>query len=243
MKGPGRGQEQEADGAEQTRRALELEKECTTAQEEAERLDQDRRDAVEAKAALLHQSETQIRNQDCLATELAELTSKISQLEDAKKRKDEEAKKWQKRAFMAENDLERTKEELKSKLMGVNIQDMSVHAHTHAHMHTHMHEHDETDETSAETSAELTVPGMALSFDLAEAVDETKKTPLDLIHAENVKAGRDKYKTLRQIRQGNTKQRATSLSPCENMSREEISLKHVETRAEISLKHVKLKSV
>ncbi|XP_033829939.1 moesin-like [Periophthalmus magnuspinnatus] len=216
---------------EQTRRALELEKECTTAQEEAERLDQDRRDAVEAKAALLHQSETQIRNQDCLATELAELTSKISQLEDAKKRKDEEAKKWQKRAFMAENDLERTKEELKSKLMGVNIQDMSVHAHTHAHMHTHMHEHDETDETSAEASAELTVPGMvcdrseeertteaqknqrlqknlkALSFDLAEAVDETKKTPLDLIHAENVKAGRDKYKTLRQIRQGNTKQR------------------------------------
>ncbi|XP_020778213.1 radixin-like [Boleophthalmus pectinirostris] len=208
---------------EQTRRALELEKERTTAQEEAERLDQDRRAAVEAKAALLHQSETQIRNQDCLATELAELTSKISQLEDAKKKKDEEAKRWQKRAIMAENDLERTKEELKSKLMGVQIQDPSVHPH--------MHEHDETDESSAEASAELTVPGMvrdrseeermteaqknqrlqknlkALSFDLAEAVDETKKTPLDLIHAENVKAGRDKYKTLRQIRQGNTKQR------------------------------------
>lgn len=38
-------------------------------------------------------------------------------------------------------------------------------------------------------------------------MDESKKTPNDLIHAENVKAGRDKYKTLRQIRQGNTKQR------------------------------------
>uniref|UniRef100_A0A3B4BFG1 FERM domain-containing protein n=1 Tax=Periophthalmus magnuspinnatus TaxID=409849 RepID=A0A3B4BFG1_9GOBI len=205
---------------EQTRRALELEKECTTAQEEAERLDQDRRDAVEAKAALLHQSETQIRNQDCLVRRtfhcvLCFFCSVMLLFQ----------------AFMAENDLERTKEELKSKLMGVNIQDMSVHAHTHAHMHTHMHEHDETDETSAEASAELTVPGMvcdrseeertteaqknqrlqknlkALSFDLAEAVDETKKTPLDLIHAENVKAGRDKYKTLRQIRQGNTKQR------------------------------------
>lgn len=46
-----------------------------------------------------------------------------------------------------------------------------------------------------------------LSSELAEAVDESKKTPNDLIHAENVKAGRDKYKTLRQIRQGNTKQR------------------------------------
>jgi len=31
------------------------------------------------------------------ATELAELTTKISQLEDAKKKKDEEANQWQKR--------------------------------------------------------------------------------------------------------------------------------------------------
>jgi len=46
-----------------------------------------------------------------------------------------------------------------------------------------------------------------LSTELARAVDESKKTPNDLIHAENVKAGRDKYKTLRQIRRGNTKQR------------------------------------
>uniref|UniRef100_A0A2K5CIL8 Radixin n=1 Tax=Aotus nancymaae TaxID=37293 RepID=A0A2K5CIL8_AOTNA len=38
-------------------------------------------------------------------------------------------------------------------------------------------------------------------------IDETKKTQNDVLHAENVKAGRDKYKTLRQIRQGNTKQR------------------------------------
>ncbi|KAJ0050034.1 hypothetical protein NL108_011871, partial [Boleophthalmus pectinirostris] len=152
---------------EQTRRALELEKERTTAQEEAERLDQDRRAAVEAKAALLHQSETQIRNQDCLATELAELTSKISQLEDAKKKKDEEAKRWQKRAIMAENDLERTKEELKSKLMGVQIQDPSVHPH--------MHEHDETDESSAEASAELTVPGMVRDRSEEERMTEAQK--------------------------------------------------------------------
>ncbi|XP_036933616.1 moesin-like isoform X1 [Acanthopagrus latus] len=218
--------------AEQTRRALELEKERTIAQEEAERLDKERRVAVEAKAALLYHSETQIKNQESLATELAELTSKISQLEDAKKKKDEEAQRWQKRHFTAsrlcrqavvvESDLERTKEELKTKLMGVHIQES---------VHPHMHDHDETDESSAEASAELTIPGMVrdrseeervteaqknqrlqknlkfLSTELAGAVDESKKTPNDLIHAENVKAGRDKYKTLRQIRQGNTKQR------------------------------------
>uniref|UniRef100_A0A672JLW5 Moesin n=1 Tax=Salarias fasciatus TaxID=181472 RepID=A0A672JLW5_SALFA len=207
---------------EQTRKALELEKERTIAQEEAERLEKDRKAAVEAKAALLHHSESQIKSQENLATELADLTSKISQLEDAKKKKDEEAKRWQKRAMMVEADLERTKDELKTKLMGVHIQDP---------VHSHMHEHDETDESSAEASAELTSPGMVrdrseeervteahknqrlqknlkfLSFELSEAVDESKKTPNDLIHAENVRAGRDKYKTLRQIRQGNTKQR------------------------------------
>lgn len=51
---------------EQTRRALELEKERTIAQEEAERLDKERRAVVEAKAALLYQSETQIKNQESL---------------------------------------------------------------------------------------------------------------------------------------------------------------------------------
>ncbi len=33
------------------------------------------------------------------------------------------------------------------------------------------------------------------------------KTKNDILHNENVQAGRDKYKTLRQIRMGNTKQR------------------------------------
>lgn len=47
----------------------------------------------------------------------------------------------------------------------------------------------------------------ALSSELAEARDDSKKTTNDMLHAENVRAGRDKYKTLRQIRQGNTKQR------------------------------------
>uniref|UniRef100_A0A8C6LV68 Moesin b n=2 Tax=Nothobranchius furzeri TaxID=105023 RepID=A0A8C6LV68_NOTFU len=205
---------------EQTRRVLELEKERTTAQEEAERLDMDHKAAVEAKAALLHDSETQ--SQESLATELEELTSKISQLEDAKKKKDDEAKRWQKRAIVVEADLERTKEELKTKLIGVQIQNS---------VHPQMLEHDETDESSAEASAELTAPCMVqdrseeervtetqknqrlqknlkfLSTELARAVDESKKTPNDLIHAENVRAGRDKYKTLRMIRQGNTKQR------------------------------------
>lgn len=47
----------------------------------------------------------------------------------------------------------------------------------------------------------------ALKKDLAHSLDETKETVMDKIHRENVRQGRDKYKTLREIRKGNTKRR------------------------------------
>ena len=42
---------------------------------------------------------------------------------------------------------------------------------------------------------------------LDQAKDPHKQTREDAIHQENLKEGRDKYKTLKQIRQGNTKKR------------------------------------
>uniref|UniRef100_H2M0P3 Moesin a n=1 Tax=Oryzias latipes TaxID=8090 RepID=H2M0P3_ORYLA len=206
---------------EQTQRALELEQERKRAQVEAERLENDLKSAEEAKMALLQQSESQMKNQEHLATELADLTSKISLLEDAKKKKEEEAEEWQQKATLVQEDLEKTKEELKNKVMVAHVQE-PLNAEN---------EHDENDESSAEASAEFTGAVtykdrseeermteaeknerlqkhlLALSSELANARDETKKTVNDMIHAENMKAGRDKYKTLRQIRSGNTKQR------------------------------------
>ena len=46
-----------------------------------------------------------------------------------------------------------------------------------------------------------------LQSELLETKDDTKLTRLDVLHAENVRAWRDKYRTLKQIRMGNTKQR------------------------------------
>jgi len=46
-----------------------------------------------------------------------------------------------------------------------------------------------------------------LSSELNDARDKTMLTNEDILHEGNLKEGRDKYKTLRQIRQGNTKQR------------------------------------
>uniref|UniRef100_A0A8C5G5F0 Radixin n=1 Tax=Gouania willdenowi TaxID=441366 RepID=A0A8C5G5F0_GOUWI len=148
------------------------------------------------------------------AAELAEFTAKIALLEDAKRKKEEEATEWQLKALSAQDDLEKTREELKTAVTTPPAP-----------------EQDESDETNAEASAELLNDGVtghrneeeriteaqknervkkqlqALSSELAEARDDTKKTQNDMLHAENVRAGRDKYKTLRQIRQGNTKQR------------------------------------
>ena len=53
----------------------------------------------------------------------------------------------------------------------------------------------------------LFVSIQSLTSDLASSRDDTKQTRIDMLHLENVKQGRDKYKTLRQIRQGNTKNR------------------------------------
>uniref|UniRef100_A0A7N5ZRC7 FERM domain-containing protein n=1 Tax=Anabas testudineus TaxID=64144 RepID=A0A7N5ZRC7_ANATE len=199
---------------EQTRRALELEQERKRAKEEAERLEKERQTAEEAKAALAQQAADQMKNQEQLAAELAEFTAKIALLEEAKRKKEDEATEWQHKALSAQEDLEKTKEELKTAMTSPPAP-----------------EHDEQDETNAEASAELLSDGVtshrseeeriteaqknervkkqlqALSSELAEARDDTKKTQNDMLHAENVRAGRDKYKTLRQIRQGNTKQR------------------------------------
>ncbi|XP_028276857.1 moesin-like isoform X1 [Parambassis ranga] len=206
---------------EQTQRALELELERKRAHEEAERLETELRGAEDAKMALLQQSQNQMKNQEHLATELADLTSKISLLEDAKKKKEDEALQWQQKATTVQEDLEKTKEELKNKVIAAHVQEPLEAGN----------EHDENDESSAEASAELTAAAaymdrseeermteaeknerlqkhlLALSSELANARDESKKTVNDMIHAENVRAGRDKYKTLRQIRSGNTKQR------------------------------------
>uniref|UniRef100_A0A6I8QSM4 Radixin n=1 Tax=Xenopus tropicalis TaxID=8364 RepID=A0A6I8QSM4_XENTR len=217
---------------EQTRKALELDQERKRAKEEAERLEKERQAAEEAKSALAKQAADQMKNQEQLAAELAEFTAKIALLEEAKKKKEEEASEWQHKAYTAQEDLEKTKEELKTVMSAPppppppQLLPPPPVAPTE-----NEHDHDEQDENSAEASAELSSEGVmnhrseeerltetqknervkkqlqALSSELAQARDETKKTQNDVLHAENVKAGRDKYKTLRQIRQGNTKQR------------------------------------
>lgn len=230
---------------EQLDRAMRLEEERRRVEQEAARLEAERMEAIIAKEELARQAEDQIRSQEQLAAELAEYSTKITLLEEAKRVKEEEAESWQSKAIEVEESLLRTKEELHIVMtsttvtvpaVAVSPAPASVSAsvssssssdsesdHEHSdHEHSeenstysaelHMqeindHRHEEDRITEAEKNERLQRQLLLLSTELAQARDDDKKTQYDLLHAENVRAGRDKYKTLRQIRMGNTKQR------------------------------------
>jgi len=61
--------------------------------------------------------------------------------------------------------------------------------------------------THAEKNERMNEQLKQLSADLASTKVETQQTRYDILHRQNVSQGRDKYKTLKQIRMGNTKQR------------------------------------
>ncbi|KAF3845422.1 hypothetical protein F7725_008585 [Dissostichus mawsoni] len=130
-----------------------------------------------------------MRNQG--AADLAEYSAKIALLEEMQKEKEEEAESWHSKARDMEENLEKTKEELH------NVMSSS---------------HSSSPEAEAPAEAPASSSSSSSSSDSPELRagrirDDNKKSQNDLLHAENMRVGRDKYKTLRQIRLGNTKQR------------------------------------
>uniref|UniRef100_A0A4W6DJZ3 Ezrin a n=1 Tax=Lates calcarifer TaxID=8187 RepID=A0A4W6DJZ3_LATCA len=214
---------------EQLDRAMRLEEERRRVEQEAARLEAERMEAIIAKEELARQAEDQIKSQEQLAAELAEYSAKISLLEEARRVKEEEAESWHSKAKEVEESLIKTKEELHSVMSSTNSAPAAAPAssssssdsesdHEHSEENStysaelqtqgiNDHRHEEERLTEAEKNERLQRQLKALSSELAQAQDENKKTQNDLLHAENVRVGRDKYKTLRQIRQGNTKQR------------------------------------
>ncbi|XP_004082829.1 ezrin [Oryzias latipes] len=218
---------------EQLERAMRLEEERRRVEQEAARLEAERMEAIIAKEELAKQAEDQQKSQEQLAAELAEYTAKIALLEEAKRMKEEEAESWHSKAVEVEENLMKTKEELHNVMTTANSpppapspspssssssssssDNESEHSEENSTYSAELqtqgvdNHHSEEDRlTEAEKNQRLQQQLLALSSDLAGARDDNKKTLNDVLHAENVRAGRDKYKTLRQIRMGNTKQR------------------------------------
>ncbi|XP_062324828.1 ezrin a [Osmerus eperlanus] len=220
---------------EQLERAARLEEERRRVEQEAARLEAERQEAVLAKEALARQAEDQLKSQEQLTAELAEYTTKILILEEAKRAKEEEADSWEHRAKEVQEDLLKTREELhlvmaapppppaaappapassssdsESDHEEQNGEHSEEHSTYSAELQTqdiNDHRQEEERVTEAEKNERVQKQLLALSSELAGARDDTRKTQNDLLHSENVRVGRDKYKTLRQIRMGNTKQR------------------------------------
>ncbi|XP_006901975.1 PREDICTED: ezrin-like isoform X1 [Elephantulus edwardii] len=213
--------------SDQIQRALQLEEERKRAQEEAERLEADRMAALQAKEELERQAVDQIKSQEQLAAELAEYTAKIALLEEARRRKEDEVEEWQHRAKEAQDDLVKTKEELHL-VMTAAPPPPPVYEPVNFHVQENIQEEgseytgysaelssegimDDRNKEKCITEAERNEPVQrqlrTLTNELSQTQDQNKRTHNDIIHNENMRQGRDKYKTLRQIRQGNTKQR------------------------------------
>ncbi|XP_035850672.1 ezrin a isoform X2 [Sander lucioperca] len=221
----------ERDLQEQLDRAMRLEEERRRVEQEAARLEAERMEAIIAKEELARQAEDQLKSQEHLTAELAEYSARITLLEEAKKEKEEEAESWHSKAKEVEESLIKTKEELHTVMSSSNSTPLKIPAPSSSSSSSDNESDHEHSEENSTYSAELQTQGLGdhrqeeerlteaeknerlqkqlkdLSSELAEARDDTKKTQNDLLHAENVRTGRDKYKTLRQIRQGQTKQR------------------------------------
>ncbi|XP_049804339.1 moesin/ezrin/radixin homolog 1 isoform X1 [Schistocerca nitens] len=154
-----------------------------------------------------------------LEEEIASKQEEVMRIQNEVEAKDEETRRLQEEV----EEARRKQEEVKQALMAATT--------TPQHHHVVENENDEDDETEngdvsrdlatddnivdpveerrtlAERNERLHDQLKALKQDLAQSRDETKETALDKIHRENVRQGRDKYKTLREIRKGNTKRR------------------------------------
>ncbi|XP_067008509.1 moesin/ezrin/radixin homolog 1 isoform X2 [Anabrus simplex] len=154
-----------------------------------------------------------------LEEEIRAKQEEVMRIQNEVEQKDEETRRLQNEV----EDARRKQEEASAALFLATT--------TPQHHHVEENEHDEDDElvngdvsrdlptdsnivdpveerrTLAERNERLHDQLKALKQDLAQSRDETKETAMDKIHRENVRQGRDKYKTLREIRKGNTKRR------------------------------------
>ncbi|GFT77315.1 radixin [Nephila pilipes] len=209
-------------------------KELLEAQDSIRRLEEQLRQVQKSKAELeskqneLEEMLKKLENDKAMeAEEKARLAEAIQmkqqevlRIQEEVNQKDEETRKLQEEV----EEARRRQEEAAAALLD---------ATTPQHLNIHEDEHEENDdmvngefgaELSCDDSINLPKPEeeritqvskekhlqdqlKELSKELASSKDETKLTKNDLLHQENVRQGRDKYKTLREIRKGNTKRR------------------------------------
>ncbi|KAL1459573.1 hypothetical protein WDU94_011542 [Cyamophila willieti] len=199
----------------------ELETRQTELQAMMERLEESKNMEAAERAKL----EDEIRNKQ---EEVQRIQTEVNTKDEETKRLQEEVE----NARLARQKQDEMNAQLLMQAAQAATQPEYTPSSTPQHHHVEENEHDENDDNlvnghvsrDLDTDSEIVDPIEArrtlaernerlqdqlkmLKEDLAGTRDETKETAMDKIHRENVKQGRDKYKTLREIRKGNTKRR------------------------------------
>ncbi|XP_075893706.1 ezrin b [Nelusetta ayraudi] len=203
---------------------VELEEGRKRAEQQAAHLEEERQAALLAQEQLARYADENHKNREQMAAELVEQNARIMSLEEEKKRKEEEVTNLQLQAQEFQQDLEKTREELYSVKTSPSppppppaYDYMDDNSDSEENNSTHStdlnmdgiddHRKEEERVTEVEKNERLNQHLKELTSELAHVRDQSKITKYDCLHSENVKQGRDKYKTLKQIRCGNTKQR------------------------------------
>lgn len=195
--------------------AEKLEADKRLAEEEAERIRKQKEDAELERQRLEKEAENERiakEEYEARARALAEETARINAEMEEKNRKAEELK-------LELEESQRREDEQKQELLKIISTPPAamVHADEQEEENTQHQadfaDHGDMDQrelqytTEADKNERLRLQLKELGSELNQARDESKLTKEDLLHEGNLKEGRDKYKTLRQIRSGNTKQR------------------------------------
>lgn len=194
--------------------AMSLEENMRQAEQERHELEEARLRAEEARRIAEEAAHLEKEERDRKEHEAAEAQAELERKAAESAAKDEEAR-------QLEEELRRTRLEMEEKQQALQealSTPQQLHVREEEDDDAHSHTHDlEVDEfaarpeedrlTAAEKNERINKQLKSLSADLAAAKLETKATRNDILHQQNVAQGRDKYKTLKQIRMGNTKLR------------------------------------
>lgn len=210
------------------------EKELQEAQEIIRRLEEQLKQLQAAKDELeVRQNELQAMMERLEESKNMEAAER-AKLEEEIKYKQDEVERIRNEVEMKDQETRRLQDEVEAARQKQEAAKIALLAATSTPQHHHVEENENCDEndelynghvsrdlqtdssivdpveerrTLAERNERLHDQLKMLKQDLAQSRDETKETTMDKIHRENVRQGRDKYKTLREIRKGNTKRR------------------------------------
>ncbi|XP_053397452.1 radixin-like isoform X3 [Mercenaria mercenaria] len=162
------------------------------------------------ETAHMHEEEKARLEREYLAAK-----AEIEQSESKLTEKDDEMNQMQAALAEAKEQAQRDQEALLQAMSQMHVKDEeSEQDQEHGDANLQEYENmenmprpEEDREIEIEKNKRLQQQLLELQAELKSTKDEAAQTRNDVLHAENVKQGRDKYKTLKQIRQGNTKKR------------------------------------